>query len=43
MAKVLDCNMVVSEFEFQSRYYVHFQATNNGKGMNTLLHQQWVI
>ena len=24
MAKVLDCNLEVSEFKLQSRYYVHF-------------------
>ena len=26
MAKALDCDIVVSEFEFQSCYYIHFQA-----------------
>ena len=24
VANVLDCDIVVSDFEFQSRYYVHF-------------------
>ena len=26
MAKVLDCSLEVSEFELQSRNYVHFQT-----------------
>ena len=26
MVKVLDCGIVVSEFELQSHYYVHFQT-----------------
>ena len=32
MVKALDCEIVMSEFEFQSRYYVHFR-----KGMNPLI------
>ena len=26
MVKTMDCGIVVSEFEFQSRYYVHFRT-----------------
>ena len=26
MVKMIDCGIVVREFELQSRYYVHFQA-----------------
>ena len=27
----MDCGLVVSEFEPQSRYYVHFQTNTHGK------------
>ena len=37
MVKVMDYGMVVSEFVFQSRYYVHFQANTIGKGVNPLI------
>ena len=37
VAKVWNCNSVVSEFELQSRTYVHFQTNTVGKGMNTLI------
>ena len=37
MVKVMDCGIVVSEFEFQSRYYVHFQTNTLRKGMNPLI------
>ena len=36
MVKAMDCGIVVSEFELQPRYYVHFQANTLGKGMNPL-------
>ena len=36
MVKVMDCGIVVREFVFQSRYYVHFRANTFGKGMNPL-------
>ena len=39
MAKVLDCDLEVSEFEFQSCYYGHFQTNTLGKGMNLLIPQ----
>ena len=34
MVKAMDCGIVVCEFVFQSRYYVHFRANTLGKGMN---------
>ena len=37
MVKSMDCGIVVSEFELQSRYYVHFRAKTLGKGMNPLI------
>ena len=37
MVKAMDCGIVVSEFELQSRYYVHFRANTLGKGMNPLI------
>ena len=33
MVKAMDCRIVVSEFECQSRYYDHFRANTLGKGM----------
>ena len=33
VANVLQCDIVVSEYELQSRYYVHFYANIFGKGM----------
>ena len=37
MVKAMDCEIVVSEFELQSCYYVHFRANTLGKGMNPLI------
>ena len=37
MVKAMDCGIVVSEFEFQSRCYVHFRTNILGKGMNPLI------
>ena len=34
MVKAMDCRIVVSEFEIQSCYYVHFQTNTLGKGMD---------
>ena len=36
MVKAMACEIVVTEFELQSRYYVHFRANTLGKGMNPL-------
>ena len=33
MAKALDGEIVVSEFELQLRYYIHFRTNNLGKGI----------
>ena len=45
VANVLDSDLVVSEFEFQSRYYIHFRTSALEKGMNLLLHpaMSWII
>ena len=32
--KAMDYRIVISEFEFLSRYLVHFRANTLGKGMN---------
>ena len=37
VANVLDCDNVVSEFELQSSYYIHFRIDTFGKGINPLL------
>ena len=37
MVKAMDYEIVVNEFELQSRYYVHFRANTLGKGMNPLI------
>ena len=33
MVKAMDCEIIVSVFELQSRYYVHFEANTLGKVM----------
>ena len=37
IVKAMDCGIVVSEFELQSRYYVHFRANTLGKCMKPLI------
>ena len=37
MVKAMECGIVVSEFELQSGYCVHFRANTLGKGMNPLI------
>ena len=32
IAKTQDCGFVISEFELQSRYYVHFRTNTLGEG-----------
>ena len=32
---MLDCNIVLSEIELQSRYYIQFQTNTFEKGMNS--------
>ena len=36
VANKQDCDIIVSEFELQSFYYVHSQINTFGKGMNLL-------
>ena len=40
MAKVLDCNLKVRKFEFQSCYFVLFQTNIFSKGMNLFIPPQ---
>ena len=37
MVKAIDWEIVVSEFELQSRYYIPFRTNTLGKGMNPLI------
>ena len=37
MVKALNCEIVVSEFALQSRYYVYFRTNTLGKDMNPLI------
>ena len=37
MTQVANWNLNVSKFKPQSRYYVHFQTNNVGKGMNPFI------
>ena len=37
MVNALDCGILVTEFELQSRNYVHFRTNIPGKGMNPLI------
>ena len=37
VANVLDCDIVVNEFELQSCCYVHFLTNTLGKGMKPLI------
>ena len=42
MIDVFDCDIVVSEFELQSCYHVHFRTNTLGRVMNPLIPQMWV-
>ena len=37
MVKAMDCGIVESNFELQSRYYIHFRTNTLGKDMNSLI------
>ena len=37
MAKVLDCGLVVSEFDLDSGYYIHLLVNTLEKGMSTFI------
>ena len=41
MLNELDCDIVVNEIEFQSRYYVNFQRDTLGEVMHPLPAQIW--
>ena len=43
MAKVLDGGLEVSEFELQSRYYVHFQTNTLEKGFESHYFQEGAV
>ena len=40
IAKVLDCDLEVNEFELHPRYYVHFQTNEFVEKVRTLLFAQ---
>ena len=42
MANVIDCGIIVSQFEIQSCYYDHFQTNALWKDTNFLILQLWV-
>ena len=37
VANMLNCGLKVSEFELQSRYYIHIQTNILEKGMNSFI------
>ena len=37
VVNMMDCNIILSEFELQSQDYVHFQTNSFGKGMNLVI------
>ena len=37
MANELNCDIIVTEFEHESHYYINFWTKNLKKGMNTLI------
>ena len=37
MVKTMDWGIIVSEFELQSRYYIHFRTNTFREGMNLLI------
>ena len=37
MVKAMDCSLEVSEFELQSRYYIHFRINTLRKGLTPLI------
>ena len=40
VVNVLDCDIVISEFEFHSRYYVHHRTNTLKKGMKAFIFPQ---
>ena len=45
VANVLDCDILISEFEQQTLYYVHFRANIFGKGINSVISSVmgWIV
>ena len=43
MAKTLDYRIVVSEFELQLSYYIHFETNTLGKSINPMLNSITVV
>ena len=37
VANVVDCEIIVIEFELQLRYYLHFPINSFGKNMNSII------
>ena len=37
VANVLDCDIIVNEFELQSHYHVHIRTNTLGKGMKSVI------
>ena len=37
VVKVLDCDIVVREFELELRYYFHFRTNTIGKGIKPVI------
>ena len=37
LANVMDCDIIVSDFQLKSPYYVHFQTNTLKKGMSLLI------
>ena len=42
VASVLDCDIVVNEFELKSRYLIHFRTNTLLKGMNLFMPELWI-
>ena len=42
VANVLDCNIVINEFELQSCYYIDFRTNTLGKDINSLKGCIWL-
>ena len=41
MGNLLERDIVVSEFELHSSYYVHFQTNIKGEAMNSIIPQRY--
>ena len=43
VANVLNCDIEVSEFELQLRYYIHFRTNSLEKATNSLIPPRWTL